>query len=336
MVVPDINGMWYAVVNIFAASRKAGVVWRKAEGRLLADGVPFCSEMTGNHGNARSLALEACGKGFRKFIAVGGDGTVHDVLDGIVSYVEDSKASGVKVSLSDFTLAVIPVGSGNDWIKTAGVPKNVCEAASLMMSGRTGRQDVVRVSVLDPAMPEEKVTQISYMANVGGVGLDAKVCERVNREKRQGKRGRILYVSALVYNIIHRVPSSARIFCDGVKVFDGPFLSIAFGIGKYSGGGMRQTPDALPDDGLLDMTVIPDLPISRIAKEAYRLFTGSFLSVKELCSSRGRSFTVIPYDQEMPCQTVEGMPVEVDGEVIGHSPVRLEVMDEQINIILPN
>lgn len=335
MVVSGNNGMWYAVVNIFAASRKAAGMWRKAEKQLVADGVSFCSQMTGNNGNARNLAYEACEKGFRNFIAVGGDGTVHDVLEGIVLYIEGLRSLGDDVSLSDFTLAVIPVGSGNDWVKTAGVPKDVRKAASLLKYGSLGRQDVVKVSIMDPSSVESEVLKVSYMANVGGVGLDAKVCERVNREKRRGKRGKRLYVSALVYNIIHRVPSFARVFCDGVKVFDGPFLSIAFGIGKYSGGGMRQTPEALMDDGLLDMTVIPELPMSKIAKEAYRLFTGSFLSVKELCSSRGRSFVVVPYDPEMPCMPVKGMPVEVDGEVVGRSPVRLEVMEGQFNIVLP-
>lgn len=336
MEVTETRGVWYAVVNIFAASKKAGAMWRKAETVLLESGVPFISEKTGDHGNAMNLTCVACERGYRNFIAVGGDGTVHDVLEGIVFFMESRRLAGDDISLSDFTLAVIPVGSGNDWIKTTGVPKEISKAAALLSTGIIRKQDVVKASVLDPAsLPSEKVVKVAYMANVGGVGLDAAVCERVNREKRQGKRGKRLYVSALIYNIIHRVPSFARVICDGKKVFEGAFLSIAFGIGKYSGGGMRQTPGAVLDDGMLDMTIIPDLPILTIAKEAPKLFTGKFLTVKELVTSRSRCITVVPYDEALPCHAISGSLVEVDGEVVGNAPVKFEVLEGQLNILCP-
>ena len=124
MDVADAKGIWYAVVNIFAASKKAGAMWRKAETVLLEAGVPFISEKTGDHGNAMNLTCVACERGYRNFIAVGGDGTVHDVLEGIMFFMESRRLAGDDISLSDFTLAVIPVGSGNDWIKTTGVPKD--------------------------------------------------------------------------------------------------------------------------------------------------------------------------------------------------------------------
>ena len=331
MGISDNQGVWYAVVNIFAASKKAAGKWMKAEERLKAEGVSYVEATTGHHGNARTLTREACAKGFRKFIAVGGDGTVHDVLEGIMFYLEDTRS---EASLSDFTLAVIPVGSGNDWIKTAGVPNDVVKAASLFRNGRISRQDVVRVSILDPeSFPEEKVLKLSFMANVGGVGLDARVCKMVNAEKRRGKRGKGLYVSALLYHIIHRVPAFARVVCDGRQVFDGSYFSMAFGIGKYSGGGMRQTPEAVMDDGLLDMTIIPELPLMKIAVEAPKLFTGKFMTVKELVTSRSREIIVIPYDEVLPCAHVCGDPVEVDGEVIGNAPVKFEVLPSQLNVL---
>ena len=325
MEVSDTQSIWYAVVNIFAASKKAGEMWRGAEKRLREDGVQFCCAMTGDHGNAMTLASAACERGYRRFIAVGGDGTVHDVLEGIMSFINSCRLAGGNVSLSDFTLAVIPVGSGNDWIKTAGIPKDIRKASRLLSSGTIRKQDVVRVTMLDPdVMPEEKVIHVSYMANVGGVGLDARVCERVNLAKSQGKKGRRLYVTALIYNIIHRIPSHARVVCDGLDVFEGSYLSIAFGIGKYSGGGMRQTPDAEIDDGLLDMTIIPDLTIMKIVKEAPKLFDGKLMTVRELVSAKSKSILVM----------ADG-PVEVDGEVVGAAPVKFDVLDGQLNILCP-
>lgn len=334
MQVTSKQDSWCAVVNIFAASKKAASLWRRAEEKLKSDSIPFETFFTGDDGNAMNLAYSASEQGFRKFIAVGGDGTIHDVLEGIMFYIESCTFAGKPVSLSDFTLAVIPVGSGNDWIKTAGIPKDIVKAASLIKDGFVSRQDVVKVSLLDPqAFPEEKVLKLAFMANVAGVGLDANVCERVNKAKKRGKRGKKLYVSALLYNIIHRRPSFARIVCDGKQVFSGAFLSIAFGIGKYSGGGMRQTPDAELDDGLLDMTMIPDLPMRIIAKEAPKLFTGKFLTVKQLVTSRSRSITVIPYDESLPCKMTEGELTEVDGEVVGKAPVRFDVLEQQLNIL---
>ncbi len=325
---------WFAVVNIFAASKKAGKLWRRAEKCLRNDHVSFTSRRTGSNGNAMNLACSACGEGYRKFIAVGGDGTIHDVLEGIMFYIESRNLVGDSISLDDFTFAVIPVGSGNDWIKTTGVPNDIVRSASLIRSGHVSKQDVVKVTLLDQsALPEEKTFRIAYMANVGGVGLDARVCEKVNREKKRGKRGKILYVKALLYHIIHRRPAFAKVFCDGRQVFDGSYLSMSFGIGKYSGGGMRQTPEAVMDDGLLDMTIIPDLPLLKIAKEAPKLFSDKFWTVRELTTARSRTITVIPYDPAQPLKPAVGEKVEVDGEVIGRAPVKFEIFPGQLNIL---
>lgn len=334
MEVSGNNEKWCAVVNVFAASRKAANIWRKAEACLKNDQIPYTCMMTGKSGNAMSLACDACAQGYRRLIAVGGDGTVHDILEGIMFFIEGRRLAGEDIGPSDFTLAVIPVGSGNDWIRTAGVPRDVCKAAALFRNGRTVRQDVFKVSMLDPsALPEERVLKISYMANVGGIGLDAKVCMTVNRDKNNGKRGKILYVKALLYHILHRVPAFARVICDGKKVFEGSYLSMAFGIGKYSGGGMRQTPEAVMDDCLLDVTIIPELPMRIIAKEAPKLFTGTFHTVNELVQAKSRTVTVIPYDGLMPCAATAGDPVEVDGEVVGTAPVKIELVPSQLNVL---
>lgn len=316
---------WLAIVNVFAASKKAGSVWKRAAACLEDAGVSYKAEFTGGKYNANELSRKAAERGYRKFIAVGGDGTVHDVLNGIAEYA----MSEAEVSLSDFTLTVIPVGSGNDWIKSVGASTDIQQAVSYIAAGVTGVQDVVKVSVLDSSDLSAEPLFVSYMSNVGGVGLDARVCEIVNRNKEQGKRGKKLYVSALLYCIRHRVPIRAKVICDGQLLFTGRYLSMAFGIGKYSGGGMRQTPAAVMDDGLLDITIIPDIPIWTIAKEAYKLFTGNFLTIKEVVPATCREVYILPESES------DAEPVEVDGEVIGRAPVHMEVLQQQINIIRP-
>lgn len=316
--------VWLVVVNVFAASRKAGSVWKKAAVMLDKAGIPYKAMFTGGEDNAVAISRKACVRGYRKFLAVGGDGTVHDVLNGIADFVH----SHGEVSFSDYTLGVIPVGSGNDWVRSTGVPRDIQGAVDVISAGHTGLQDVVRVDLLDPAGEGNDVLSVSYMANIGGVGLDARVCEIVNRKKEQGRRGKKLYVSALFYCIRHRVPVRARISCDGQEIFSGRYLSLAFGVGRYSGGGMRQTPLAELGDGKLDVTVIPDISIWTIAKEVPRLFTGTFHKVGVLTMAKCREVLVIPEGE------ADAEPVEVDGEVAGRAPVRMTVLPDQIKVIM--
>ena len=312
--------IWLIVVNVFAASKKAGELWRRAESLLKQEGISYECRYTGDSGNACRIAEDSAREGYRKFVAVGGDGTVHDVLNGIMYFVDSPELKTVR--LEDFYLAVLPMGSGNDWIKSLGIPRDVKNIVGLISSGAFGCQDVVKVSLIDEAGKPKSVT---YMANVGGVGIDADVCRIVNVNKKMGMSGKILYVKALIQCLMRRVPVVARVLCDGEEVYHGKYFSIAFGIGKYSGGGMRQTSDAVMDDGLLDMTIIPELGALTIAMKAPQLFTGTFSRIKQLVSRRGTKIEVIP-DNGRPY-------VEVDGEVIGTAPVCMEIMGQQINVL---
>lgn len=312
--------IWLIVVNVFAASKKAGELWRRAESLLKQEGISYECRYTGDSGNACRIAEDSAREGYRKFVAVGGDGTVHDVLNGIMYFVDSPELKTVR--LEDFYLAVLPMGSGNDWIKSLGIPRDVKNIVGLISSGSFGRQDVVKVSLKDESGSPKSVT---YMANVGGVGIDADVCRIVNVNKKMGMSGKILYVKALIQCLMRRVPVVARVLCDGEEVYHGKYFSIAFGIGKYSGGGMRQTSDAVMDDGLLDMTIIPELGALTIAMKAPQLFTGTFSRIKQLVSKRGTKIEVIP-DNGRPY-------VEVDGEVIGTAPVCMEIMGQQINVL---
>lgn len=329
MDTTDKSQIWFTVINVYAASHKAADSWTLAESMMKERGIVYHGTVTGRAGNAMEVTFDACMAGYRKFVAVGGDGTVHDVLNGIAHFVEWKNQECSSISFSDFVLGVIPVGSGNDWIKTLGIPADISKSVDALEKGKVRSQDVVKVATLDlDKLPCENESAVSYMVNIGGAGLDARVCSMVNAKKQQGKRGKILYVTSLIQAIAQRKPARAKVLCDGNVIFDGPYLSLAFGVGKYSGGGMRQTPDAVLDDGLLDVTIIPDIPLGRIACEAWRLFTGTFLKIPEIISGRGRAIYVLP------CEESSLEPVEVDGEVVGKLPVRLEVLDSQINVLV--
>lgn len=320
---------WFAVVNPHAGSGRTGSVWKRAENLLSSHGIGFVSSETSCERHATEIAYTAAVEGYRKFIAVGGDGTIHEVLCGIAGAIGNSIRIGERMQLSSFYLAVIPVGSGNDWIRTHGIPHDVDTVADLIKNESFALQDVASVTVLNQSKAGHPVNvpgPVSYMVNIGGAGLDAGVCERVNRQKNQGKTGRILYIKSLIYNLIHHKPSPLRVECDGRCVYEGDCLSIAFGIGSYCGGGLRQTPEAVPDDGLLDYTIIPGITLIDAFRDGPKLFNGTFNKAGIVVTGRCRSVTVTPL-------SANDIRVEVDGEIIGNLPVRIEILPQQINVL---
>lgn len=322
--------IWYAVVNPNAGSGKTVSEWPKASKTLSDNRIDFEYKTTWKMGAAVEITIKACAEGYRKFLAVGGDGTVHEVLEGIAKYVRISAVAKTldkesqKVALDDFTLAVMPIGSGNDWIKTLEIPKDFNKVAELMKTDSTGRQDVFCLSLRDDNTSRNLE---SFMANVGGVGFDANVCKKVNFEKNTGKSGKVLYLKALISNILNFKTFDCVVEADGKEIFRGTTMSIALGAGKYSGGGMLQVPDAVLDDGLLDITIIPLMPLHRIIRAVPGLFTGKLLKDNpELISAKCSSLSIKPLSSPAPL-------VEVDGEVVGNLPVSIERLDGQLRVL---
>ena len=320
----QIDSVWFAVVNPHAGSGKTLSLWKKAEAQMRRRQISYGYRTTDCKSHATEIAYGAAKEGFRKFIAAGGDGTVHEMLNGIMRRISDSVLEGGNLRLQDFTLAVIPIGSGNDWIKSHHIPYDVEEVIGMVAGESFSGQDIVKVST-GATGPGEK-REVSYMVNIGGIGLDARICERVNRQKDAGKSGKLLYAGSLIYNLAHPEIFSVSVMCDGKLFYEGECLSIAFGIGKYSGGGFRQTPEAVLDDGLVDVTVIPPISPARMPGAALRLLDGSFLGQKEVLSTRARSVEVNPMDGRR-------VIMEVDGEIVGTLPVRLDVLADRLNVL---
>lgn len=325
MVKSEID--WFVIVNRFAGSGKTVKLWTKAAKLLTDKGVKFTVATTGNGYNVAALAERAVSEGRCAFIAVGGDGTAHDVLDGIMAAINESSLS---LKLSDFTLAVVPIGSGNDWIKSHRVSHDLDEVTDLIAAQSFAMQDVVKASCWDGAPMEGRPRKVSYMLNVGGIAFDARICERVNAQKKAGKHGKGLYVRGLFYILMRSRFYAMKVVADAKEIFCGKMFSVAFGIGKYSGGGMRQVPEAVMDDGLIDITLIPSDTFPGIILHAYKLFTSRFLTVPRVIPSKAKDIVVLPDNHDIPAV------VEVDGEILGHLPVRMEVLPDQLRVLHRN
>ncbi len=305
------NKIWKVIVNPHAASGRMMRAWKKIKSLMDKEQIAMDVAFTERKRHAVDLVREAAQDGFRRFLAVGGDGTAHELLEGIASMALPAG------NLSEYTLGVMPVGSGNDWAKGHQVSHRPKDWVSLLKEESFGKQDVVQIT---------SGGENAYMLNVGGIGFDAMVCRRVNARKDRGASGKILYVEGLLYNIFHYKPSPVRVKVDGKEVFSGPFYSIAFAIGPYCGGGMRQCPGARFDDGLLDMTLVPRLSIPTLLTKMPRLFTGSIDRVKQLVFARGKEFEV-----EVLAGTEEMM--EADGEIVAATPVKLSIVPQQLNVV---
>ena len=308
---------WYFILNPHAGSGKTMSEWEKAEKLLSSAGVSFTTVHTVRKGHAASLAAEAAASGYRRIVAVGGDGSVHDVLQGIASWCAESG-----VDSSSFTLGVIPIGSGNDWIKSLGVPHDLEKVVQMIATGSTAPMDLVSVRLSEGSV-------VSYMANIGGTGFDSHVCERVNAQKEAGKRGRRIYLNALIHTIFNISSVNLRVVADGRDVFEGPCYSIALGNGKYSGSGMRQVPLATIDDGLLDYMIVPKVSVTRILQEIPRLFRGNVHKSPTVISGRCRSLMILPLD------SASADIVELDGEIAGTLPLAIEMDGKVIQAVAP-
>lgn len=310
----DPKNTYYFIVNPRAGSGKTMRKWLPAEKKLERDGIPFVTALTDHKRHATQLAMKAARKGYRKIVSVGGDGSLHETFNGICRWCEENGAS-----LSDFCLAVIPIGSGNDWIKSLGVPCDAMKALELLCRGDTLQMDVIEAHCAEG--------RTAYMANVGGVGFDSHVCRRVNIEKESGRRSRLIYLNALVHTVFNTGALDLAVVADGKTVFSGKCYSIGFGNGKYSGSGMRQVPLAVPDDGYLDFLIVPKLPLAVLVKEVRRFFTGTMDKCPYTITGRCKCLQVVPLG--MNSTDI----VELDGEIIGRLPMSLEVTGEKIEVI---
>ena len=304
---------WMMIGNPKSASASTGDAWNKSVEKLTKAGLEVEVAATERAGHAIELAQKAAEKGFRKFIAAGGDGTVHEVLTGLLRYADASKTS-----LADFTLASLPYGSGNDWIRTPGVPEDVEKAADCIIAGKTIKEDVVRMT-----FPQG----VFAMANIGGIGVDADICIRTNRLKEKGRKGGFLYTMVAPLATLSRKRHPVEVTLDGEVVYTGKLFTATLGNGAYRGGGLIQTAqDTKWDDGLLDITLMPGYNHIKGLMLMLHCVSGDLAVQPGMITKRFKKMTVKPLSKVAD-------PVEVDGEIPGTLPLTMEVTGEQINVI---
>ena len=304
--------IWKVIVNPNAGSGRGRKEWDEISDLLKAAGINFSSEFSQFKYNSIDIVKQAYKEGYRKFIAVGGDGTIHEVVSGIMSLNRQDP---------DVLLAAIPVGTGNDWGREWGVTTDHKQAVDIIARGKSRIQDLAEVRSFKNGKENTR-----FMVNIGGLGFDANVCFKVDGYKDEGKTGKSLYMRGLLRAFFGYTNKRFKIDVDGHRLYEGPVFSTAFGIGKFSGGGMMQTPEALPDDGLLEVTVIKKIPKLKVLFKIKKLYTGEIYTIKQVIHTKAR---------EVHVESFPIAKVEVDGEAVGFCPVTVSMLPHALRIIVP-
>jgi len=302
---------WLMIVNPNAGVKKGTKDWPKILQLLREEEIDFDFRLTTGRGNAIALAHEAVAAGYRNLCVVGGDGTLNEALNGIMGQEE--------ITPERVAVGMIPLGTGNDWCRMFHVPFDYRQAIHLLKEKRTVLQDAGKVTYYHG---EERV--IRYFMNVAGMGYDALVAKKTNLLKEKGWGGPLTYMYFVFASLFQYRFMEAVIEVDGQPVFKGEIFSMNVGICKYSGGGMMQVPHAIPDDGLLDVTLIRKAPKWIVIRYAGKLYDGSLTDLPMVSTFRGETIRI---------RSTGRIYLETDGESLGHTPFTFEVLPRCIRVV---
>lgn len=307
----DQSGEWFVIVNPNAGRRKGEKDWLEIAALLNEAGIRFTNVFTEHPNHAVKLARKYIENGYRKIIVVGGDGTLNEVVNGV--YTQK------KYPPREITLAMISVGTGNDWGRSFNIPMGYRDAIEVIKNFNTRLQDVGRVSYISQNLPKQR-----HFINMAGLGFDAMVAKRTNKVKQQGKGGPFSYIISLFTSLISYQSIKCQVIVDGQKTSADVF-SMSVAICRFNGGGMMQAPDAIPDDGLFDITIITRVSRFLVLRSIKKLYDGTFLSLPQVITFRGAKVEI---------ESDPALFLETDGESLGHTPMNFETIPLGITVVV--
>ena len=254
-----------------------------------------------------ALAEEAVRGGARLLVVVGGDGSVNEVVNGM------AEAEGVE-------LAVIPRGTGWDFARTFGIPRDVDAAVDVVLNGAVREIDLGLVTYRSWAGAEVRCS----FANVASAGISGAIAQRAN-ETSKALGGKISYYWATLAVFARWQAGELRVSVD-TEIRGGKMIDVMIANGRYLGGGMMMCPEAEPDDGLFDVLLIGDVTKRDLLFTLPKSYRGKHLPHPRLEVLRGRVVTV---------DAVEPLPIELDGEQPGTTPARFEVLPRALRLRVP-
>ncbi|MEO8450241.1 MAG: diacylglycerol kinase family protein [Gemmatimonadota bacterium] len=300
-----------AVINPRSANGRTGRDRHKILEILRGAADPLTAMFTSAPMEATTVTRQALLDGAGQIIAVGGDGTVNEVVNGFFQ-------SGILVN-PEARLGLMMHGTGGDVGRTFGIEDGLVASARRIAAGRTRAIDVGRVSFMaDDGTPGER-----YFDNIGSFGMSGAVSRRVNR----GGLSRLLggsfaFAWAGLHGILRHRSRSVRLTIDSAFDEVVTISTVAVCNGQYFGGGMQVAPDAVPDDGWFDIVILGDAPRGEMLKAMRQIYTGDHVHRPYVKVIRGRSVAAAP------TEAAGSAPVflDIDGETPGRLPAKFELL----------
>lgn len=309
---PHIPGSkWLIIVNPNAGVGKGGRDWQGISHLLNAANIDHLCVLTEHRNHANLIVTEFIEEGYRNIAVVGGDGTLNEVVNGIFTQQFCDP--------SDISVGMVPVGSGNDWCRTFGIPFDYKGAVDILVRKQVMLQDVGKATYMNR---EEE--QVRFFVNIAGMGYDALVAKQTNIQKDKGKGGPLVYLYFVFASLFQFRFPDAVITVDGQQAFSGDIFSMNVGICKFNGGGMMQVPFAVPDDGFLDVTLIKKTSKLMVIRHTTKLYDGTLVHLPFVSTYRGKVISM---------KSSKKIYLEVDGESLGHTPFTFEILPRCLKVV---
>jgi diacylglycerol kinase (ATP) len=243
-------------------------------------------------------------------VVVGGDGSVHETVNGLVGA---DGAAGVD-------LAVLPRGTGKDFVRSLRIPRDLDAAIAVALGGRVRTVDVGRAGFVawDGSAAD------AYFANFAGAGISGAIARRANASSKAAG-GRLSFLMATVAVFAGWKSAAVTADVDDIRRAASMFEVLAMN-GDYAAGGMWVTPDAEPDDGVLDVLLIGDVTKLDFVRTFPKIYRGKHLTHPKIEVLHGRAVDV---DADVP------LPIVLDGEQPGTTPARFEIMPAALRVRVP-
>lgn len=298
---------WFTIINPVSGSYNKGRVRRLLDALQTAK-LSAAHAVTQYPLHAAEIARDAIDRGFRKLVLVGGDGTYHEVVNSMVTF---------NVPASDVTLAMFPSGTGNDWVRTSGIPKSIEACVNLIEDEESMLQDIGRLTYFD----EKGAKKEAHFLNVAGCGFDAFVESNYLRNNKS--LGKLSYFSGLLRGLWNWENVHVKLTVDDYE-FEGKAFSVILGIGKFFGGGMKVAPHAIIDDGLFDVTIIKDVPKTEVVRVLPQLYSGRFINHPLVECIQGKHIRI---------ESNEPLFLQADGEFMGSAPFEFELLPLKLRVL---
>lgn len=294
----------FVIVNPNSAGGATMKRWPRTSEKLQRVIGRFDYEFTNAQGVATLLASNAVQKGYEKIVAVGGDGTLHEVVQGLF----DNDGNLIN---PDVIVGTLPSGTGTDFTKTIKIPHDLDEAMVRLRGERSAKIDIGLVRFRD----HQKKDAVRYLINMADVGLGGEVAERANNSPKVFG-GFATYLFSSVISFASYKPKSVKVVYDG-NVFEDSITSVFIANGKYFGGGMHIAPPAELDDGFFDIVIVKKLSKWDVVAFTPKLYSGKLISDPKVKHFRGK---------EIKIESDQDILINLDGEQPGTTPVSFSVL----------